>query len=142
MNRFSLLLLAGLTGGLALAHETVNAGNVQLEWHTNTNELLQVKGDSVLTLSMKVKDQLLKPSDCRCTVLLYAGEVNPRVKPVILETAPSEEGTLDAVVTAPKAGVYSIVVDAKPVNLNLFTAFRSVIKIEAVEDVYNTLEKK
>ncbi|MFC3863027.1 hypothetical protein ACFOPQ_19880 [Deinococcus antarcticus] len=41
----TVITLALLCFSPALAHETVNAGNVQLEWHTDTNEWLQAQGD-------------------------------------------------------------------------------------------------
>lgn len=138
----TVITLALLCFSPALAHETVNAGNVQLEWHTDTNEWLQAQGDSTLTLSLKVNGRLLKASDCRCTILLYAGEVNPRVKPSLLTSVQAEEGTLETVITVPKAGTYSVVIDAKPVPVNLFTAFRTTIKLEALDDVYNVPVKK
>lgn len=142
MKHLKWLAVPLFLSGAGQTHETVNAGNVQLEWHTDTNEYLQAEGDSTLTITMKVKDRLLSAKDCRCTVLLYPGEVNPRVRPTVLKVEQAEEGTFETVVTAPKAGLYSIVIDAKPVKITDFMAFRTIIKVDAVDDVFNPPEKK
>lgn len=141
MTRRNITLLALLLT-TAQAHETVNAGNVKLEWHTDTNEYLQVNGDTTLTLTLKVKDRLLTLEDCRCTVLLYPGEVSPRVKPTLLKTVDSEEGTLETIITVEKAGSYSVVLDAKPRDVNLFSAFRTTLKLTAAHDVNNVQKGK
>lgn len=121
----------------ALAHDTVNAGNVTLEWHTDTNELLQVDGDTTFTFSMTNKGQHIALTDCRCTLLLYAGEVSPRVKPTVLILKNGEEGGISALISVTQPGPYSLVLDAKPRDIQRFTAFRTVIHLNATQDVYN-----
>lgn len=141
MNRKIIPLLTLLLLPTAAAHDTIAAGNVSLEWHTDTNELLQVDGDTTLTLTLSVGKRVLKASDCRCALLLYSGAVSPRVKPTVLKTQVDRDGHLSAVITVDKAGSYSLVVDGKPLKLTDFAPFRTTIALKAAEDVFNA-EKK
>ncbi|MDO4245933.1 MAG: hypothetical protein Q4C89_07925 [Deinococcus sp.] len=128
-----LLLLASC----AQAHSTIDAGNVTLEWHTDTNERLQVDGDTTLTVTLKVAGKPLNAAQCRCTLLLYQGAVSPRVRPTVLKTQIDEGGNLNTVITVSKAGAYALVVDGKPLKPNDFAPFRTVISLIALDDVYN-----
>lgn len=136
MKRTAFALIAALCSAAA-AHDTVSAGNVTLEWHTDTNERLQVDGDTTLTLALKVGGRALKAADCRCTLLLYPGAVSPRVKPTVLKTAVNGDGLLTALITVNRAGTYALVVDGRPLKTGDFAPFRRVLPLSAAEDVYN-----
>lgn len=132
-NLLPLLLLASC----AQAHSTIDAGNVALEWHTDTNERLQVDGDTTLTVTLKVAGKPLDAAQCRCTLLLYPGAVSPRVRPTVLKTQTDEGGNLNTVITVSKAGAYALVLDGKPLKPNEFVPFRTVLNLTALDDVYN-----
>lgn len=132
-----LALVAVLLAPQAQAHETVNAGNVSLEWHTDTNELLQTNSDTTLSLTLRVKNRPVKLTECRCTLLLYLGDVSPRTRPALLKLVQAQDGSLQTVMTLTRSGDYSLVLDAKPLDITTFSAFRTVIKLKAVDDVYN-----
>lgn len=131
----ALALLGSLPG--ARAHETVDAGPVSLEWHTDTNERLQVEADTTLTLKLRLGGRPLAAAECRCTLLLYPGAVSPRVRPLRLEPRAAPDGALEAVITTERAGPYALVVDGRPVKAGAFAPFRKVIELVAAEDVYN-----
>lgn len=131
------LVVLGLIYSPAQAHDAVNAGNVQMTWHTDTNERLQVNADTTLSMWLKVEGKPLTLSQCRCTLLLYAGEVNPRVRPTVLKLQPGQDGEWNALVTVTQAGPYSLLLDGKPLNLSDFAPFRMPLKLTAAEDVYN-----
>ncbi|GAA5500763.1 hypothetical protein Dxin01_00488 [Deinococcus xinjiangensis] len=135
-----LLILVGLTLPAAQAHSTLNAGNVLVEWHTDTNEVLQVAGDSTLALSLQVAGKPLEAAQCRCTLLLYQGSVSPRTRPSVLPLQPTPHG-FQAVITVKQAGPYSLVLDGKPVHMGDFAPFRTTFQLLATQDIYNLPQK-
>lgn len=137
MKLKSALLALALLLPSAAAHDTVNAGNAALEWHTDTNEKLQVDADTTLTLTLRVGERVLKAAECRCTLLLYPGAVSPRVRPSVLKTDTDADGNLTAVITVDKPGPYALVVDGRPLKLTDFAPFRATLNLTAAEDVYN-----
>lgn len=126
-----------LTVSSVQAHNTIDAANVQMAWHTDTNELLQVDADTTLTLSLRVNGHPLALSHCRCTLLLYSGEVNPRIRPSILKLEQGLDGDWFTIVTVTKTGEYSLFLDGKPLVLSEFTPFRLTFTLTAAEDVNN-----
>lgn len=131
-----LLWLLPLISFTAQAHEVQTAGNVSMEWHTNANEKLQAYADTMLEISFQVLKKPLDLDQCRCTLLLYKGEVSPRQRPKILKWT-AQKNKLSSKMTIEDEGLYSIVIDGKPKNVKDFTPFRFTLKLNAVEDVYS-----
>lgn len=137
MKRLLSLALA-LTLSSAAAHDTISAGNVNLEWHTDANELLEVDADTTLTIRLSLPQNApLSAERCRCTLLLYPGAVSARVRPTVLKTEVDPQGHLSTTITVNRAGDYSLVVDGRPLKMGDFAPFRTTIRLKAATDVFN-----
>lgn len=125
-----------------LAHEIIDAANIQLEWHTDTNEKLQVFSDSNIFITLQTKDKVvITPEMCRCTFLLYKGhykdKVSPRIRPKPIKWTP-DKNQLRATLTTTEVGPYTLVISGNPRNVKDFSPFYFKINLKSVEDVYNT----
>lgn len=139
MRTARVLLLALIFGSSALAHDTVTAGAVKVEFHTDANEILKVNADTKVSFTLTVKGKKLAPRACKCQLLLYAGKPSARVKPniIALEPDPVNPDALLGLVTVTQAGSYSLVLDGRPATAGAFDAFKLTYTLQAAESVFN-----
>lgn len=136
INKVIAISLAIFLPSNSLSHQIVDAGSVKMEWHSDTNEKLQVNAESTLSFAFEREGKKLDPKYCRCTLLLYKGKVSPRTRPQLLKSTISN-GKLTTIITTISQGKYTLVIDGKPKDIKDFAPFRYNISLQALEDVYN-----
>ena len=131
-----LLACAALLPGLAGAHDATSAGGVSVNMTTDANDLLRVGTPTQLVFFMIYHDELvLDASGCTCTALLYEGAPSARVRPLQLARLTSlPGGDAGASVTVTKPGLYTLVLDGRPVKFGDFDPFRLQYQLTAPEN--------
>ena len=121
LQRLGLTLLTLL--GLASAHDSQSAGNVQVTLLTDADDLLRVQGPTQISFSFLHLGTPL--TACRCRVLLYKGTPSARVPPLKDLYLPTlQKGEISTVLDGLPEGGYTLVLDGRPIHFGDFDAFR------------------
>lgn len=132
----SLFLAVLLLTSTVWAHDVFNGAGVSVQLHTEPNDEV-FSGKPTLAwfamITKSEKPERLTATECRCTVLVYAGTPSPRVKPLLAVPLENLGDKPSTGLLVPKAGEYTVVLDARPQSgyLLLFAPFKAQFKFTA-----------
>ncbi len=113
------------------AHELQLGESVGVMLHIEPDDVVRVGENTTIDFEITLKGgSKLKLQDCICTALIYVGEPSPRVKPVYIAPLKSTFGNPSLNFNFSTLGIYSIILDGKPLKAALFSPFKFKFQIQ------------
>lgn len=132
-KKMTLLALMGLLmlPTTVLAHNGFAGVGTTLSYKTDPAPLKASKEGMVRFLFTREDQTQIQSRECNCTVLIYSGLPDPKVRPVAVGKIQQDKDSLFFKFTPPKSGVYTLVLDAKPIKHDDFQVLKMYLPLMA-----------
>ncbi|GGJ26924.1 hypothetical protein [Deinococcus roseus] len=125
LNQIKKILLLLMTVlGTAWAHNGFTGTGTTISYKTNPMPLKASKEGFVRFLFTREDQSLIAATECSCTILVYQGLPDPKVRPVAMGKMQMDKDSLFFKFTPSKAGMYTLVLDAKPIKHDDFQVLK------------------
>lgn len=124
MRHLKGMLLALAALGTGMAHNGFTGVGTTISYKTDPAVLKATKEGMVRFLFLREDQSSIQAKDCSCTVLIYAGMPDPKVRPVAMGKMQTDKESLFFKFTPPKNGMYTLVLDAKPIKHDDFQVMK------------------
>ena len=132
-KKMALLALIGLMvlPTMAVAHNGFAGVGTTLSYKMDPSPLKASKEGMVRFLFTREDQTQIQSKECNCTVLIYSGLPDPKVRPVAVGKIQQDKDSLFFKFTPPKSGVYTLVLDAKPIKHDDFQVLKMYLPLMA-----------
>ncbi|GEM44584.1 hypothetical protein [Deinococcus cellulosilyticus] len=132
-KQLAMLVLMGLMVSAVptLAHNGFTGVGTTLSYKTDPAPLKATKEGMVRFLFTRENQTQIQAKECSCTILVYSGIPDPKVRPVAVGKIQQDKESLFFKFTPPKSGVYTLVLDAKPTKHDDFQVLKMYLPLMA-----------